>query len=190
MNKSELRRTYLEKRAALTSDERAGASKEIARRFFDAFDLVDVGKLHCYLSIDEFGEVDTSPIYTRIWTEMPTVQIVCPRVDRQADDLLHIEIGPDTQYTVSKWGIREPADGRMVGPEEIDLVLVPLLCLDGDGYRVGYGKGFYDRFLSRCRPDCVTVGLSYFPHIARIEDIREYDVPLDMCITPTELITF
>lgn len=190
MNKSELRRTYLEKRSAFTPDEREAASRAIADRFFDSFDLAGVRKLHCYLSIDKFNEVDTSLIYARIWREMPTVQLVCPRVDRQADELRHVEIGPDTQYTESKWGIREPADGRVVGPEEIDLVLVPLLCLDGDGYRVGYGKGFYDKFLSRCRPDCVTVGLSFFSPVKQIDDIHDHDVPLDFCISPTELITF
>lgn len=190
MIKSELRKTYLEKRATLTPDERAAASEKIGERFFDSFDLAGVRKLHCYLSIDKFGEVDTSLIYTRIWSELPTVQIVCPRVDRQADELQQIEIGPDTQYTESNWGIREPAAGRIVSPEEIDLVVVPLLCFDVNGYRVGYGKGFYDKFLSRCRPDCLKVGLSFFPAVVQIDDIHDHDVPLDLCITPSELIAF
>ena len=66
-----------------------------------------------------------------------------------------------------------------MAPSEIDVVLVPLLCSDGQGYRVGYGKGFYDRFLVKCRPDCRKIGLSYFPPVDRIEDVTESDVKMD-----------
>ena len=63
--------------------------------------------------------------------------------------------------------------------KSIDMVLVPGLCFDGDGHRVGYGKGFYDRFLKTCRPDCIKIGLSYFEPVESIDDVHEGDVRLD-----------
>ena len=70
------------------------------------------------------------------------------------------------------------------------MVLVPLLAFDSKGYRVGYGKGFYDRFLKQCRNDCVKIGLSYFEPIDAINDAGEFDVPLDFCITPQKAYVF
>ena len=73
---------------------------------------------------------------------------------------------------------------------EIDLVLVPLLAFDKNGYRVGYGKGYYDKFLSNCRPDVIKIGLSFFDAVDEIEDIDDYDLPLNFCVTPQRLYDF
>ena len=68
-------------------------------------------------------------------------------------------------------------------------VFVPLLAFDESGSRIGYGKGFYDRFLSKCRPDSVKIGLSFFQSEPKI--IHEnIDFPLDYCITPKKIYTF
>jgi len=69
-------------------------------------------------------------------------------------------------------------------------VLVPLLSFDKKGFRVGYGKGFYDRFLMQCKSDCIKIGLSYFDPIDVIDDADEFDVPLDFCITPQKVYVF
>jgi 5-formyltetrahydrofolate cyclo-ligase len=60
---------------------------------------------------------------------------------------------------------------------------------DRRGFRVGYGKGFYDKFLSECRADCLKIGLSYFEPIDEISDAQNFDVRLDCCITPKEIFT-
>ena len=64
------------------------------------------------------------------------------------------------------------------------LVLVPGVCFDQTGHRVGYGKGFYDRFLKTCRPGCLKVGLSYFEPVDPIDDVHDGDVRLDFIVTP------
>ena len=74
-------------------------------------------------------------------------------------------------------------------PSEVDVVLVPGLAFDEGGHRVGYGRGFYDRFLALCRPDCLKVGLSYFEPISQITDIHAGDIRLDLLITPERSIT-
>ena len=69
-------------------------------------------------------------------------------------------------------------------------MIVPLLCFDARGHRVGYGKGYYDRFLQKCRPDCIKAGLSFFPPVKKIDDIHVADVQLDLVVTPNETFYF
>jgi 5-formyltetrahydrofolate cyclo-ligase len=65
-----------------------------------------------------------------------------------------------------------------------------LFGFDKKGYRVGYGRGFYDRFLSRCRKDCIKVGFSYFEPVDEIEDVCSLDVKLNYCITHEKFYIF
>ena len=69
-------------------------------------------------------------------------------------------------------------------------LLVPLVIVDGYGNRIGYGKGFYDRYLSSCRAEAVKIGFSYFEPVGRIKDISQFDVPLNLCITPLRIYEF
>jgi 5-formyltetrahydrofolate cyclo-ligase len=93
------------------------------------------------------------------------------------------------QLKKNNWGILEPSQGIPTPPEKIDLVLVPLLAFDKQGNRVGYGKGYYDRFLSTCSPETKKVGISLFSSEEEIHT-TDTDVQLDQCITPIELLTF
>jgi 5-formyltetrahydrofolate cyclo-ligase len=87
------------------------------------------------------------------------------------------------------WGIREPAGDEPIDAAEIDMVLVPLLCFDKRSHRVGYGKGYYDRFLSKCRPDCLKIGLSFFPPVEAILRIGSRDIALDHFVLPDSTYT-
>jgi 5-formyltetrahydrofolate cyclo-ligase len=70
------------------------------------------------------------------------------------------------------------------------MILLPLLAFDEKGYRVGYGKGFYDRYLSRCRLDILKVGLSMEAPMAEIGDTDAYDMRMDYCVTPEKVWEF
>ena len=94
------------------------------------------------------------------------------------------------QFANSRWGIPEPIGGRVVEPTEFDVVLIPLLAFDVKGHRVGYGKGFYDRYLAACRADCLKIGISFFDSLAPIEDVEVHDIALDMAICPTQVYDF
>lgn len=190
MTKAELRKLYVRKRRELSAADRAELSRRIFDRFFGAFDLSSTKFLHCYIAIEKFGEIDTTIAFRRLWHEFPDVVTAVPRVDKDSGELRHLKFTPDTELVQNVWGIHEPAHDEYIEDAKFDLVLVPLLCFDEAGHRVGYGKGYYDRFLSRCRPDCLKVGLSFFPALTGPIDAHESDYPLDFCVTPERIYDF
>lgn len=190
MIKKELRKLYLEKRAALSDAERRGRSARISDAFFRRFDLTRVEVLHTFLPIERFGEIDTRLILSKIEDDFPRITMVAPRVDAASGELVHLRLAPETVLLKNAWQIEEPAGDDFVAPAAVDLVLVPLLCFDRQGFRVGYGKGFYDKFLEKCRADCLKIGLGFFPPEEKIDDTNDFDVRLDCCVTPEEIFFF
>lgn len=130
------------------------------------------------------------PIFERLWREFPRIRTVVPKVDVETGEMRSLHFASETELVTNAWDIREPANTETVEPGKIDMVLVPLLCCDNQGHRVGYGKGFYDRFLSKCSPGCFKIGLSYFEPVAAIEDIHAGDISLDLCVTPEGVSIF
>lgn len=187
MTKAELRKIYLAKQRALSPEERSDRSRKIAELFFQIFDLSRITVLHTFLPIEKFKEVDTRFIVERIWRDNPQIEIVVPRVDFEANEITSVKYGLGIEVVRNTWDIDEPTHDEFVMPEDIDAVLVPGVYFDPDGHRVGYGKGFYDRFLRRCRPDCKKVGLSYSEPTETIDDVHDGDVRLDFIITPDRL---
>ena len=184
MKKSELRQIYLSRQKAISQEDRLAKSEAIAERFFSRFDLSGVKYLHSFIPIIKFNEVDTRIIVARVWRDHPHIQTVVPRVDLKTNEMTSLKFGPETELVQSTWEIDEPIHNEVVADTGIDMVLTPGLCFDNAGHRVGYGKGFYDRFLKRCRPDCVKIGLSFFEPLDKIDDSHDGDVALDFVITP------
>lgn len=190
MLKAELRKIYLARQKSLAAAERSERSRRIAANFFQNFALREIRYLHCFLPIEKFGEIQTKPIFQKIWQDFPQIETLVPRVDFHVREIENLKFTPDTELVQNAWQIHEPAHDETVAAEKIDFVLVPLLCFDEKGFRVGYGKGFYDRFLKNCREDCLKIGLSYFPPVAEIRDAHEADVKLDFCVTPESVRRF
>lgn len=108
-----------------------------------------------------------------------------------ADTLMKcIAINEETAYSLNKFGILEPSEGTEINAKEIGMVIIPLLSFDKTGNRVGYGKGYYDRFLKKSRSNTIKIGFSFFEPIDVIEDTDDYDVPMDYCITPDNFYSF
>lgn len=188
--KTALRKLYLERQKSLADDERAEKSRLIAARFFEHFDLTRVNFLHVFLSIEKNREVETAFIYQRLWTDFLHLATVVSRVDFQTMTLENRRFSNQTKLVKNRWHILEPAESELIEIEKLDVCLIPLLCFDERGFRVGYGKGFYDKFLSECRKDCLKIGLSYFAPISEIADAQSYDVKLDFCITPGRIFSW
>ena len=188
MTKSQLRKIYFEKQKTLSDAERHEKSLRIADRFFDIFDLKAIHCLHIFLAIERNREIETAFILERLQKNFLNLTIVVSRIDFQTMTLEHLHLKDSAELVENKWHIPEPTNGEIVEIERIDAVLVPLLCFDKTGFRVGYGKGFYDKFLSECRKDCLKIGLSYFAPVKKISDAQEFDVKLDFCITPGKIV--
>lgn len=189
MTKAELRRIFRAERNELDESERLQQSQAIADHFFASFDLSKITNLHCFIPIEKFNEVDTMLIFRRVWWEFPHVRTFVPRADAVSGTIENVLFTSSSETVRTPWGIDEPAAGDIAADAEIDLVIVPGLVVDKALHRVGYGKGFYDRFLVRCRPDCLKVGVSFFEPVGAIDDIHDGDVRLDCCITPAGKIT-
>jgi 5-formyltetrahydrofolate cyclo-ligase len=188
MTKKEARTYYLDRRLELPDAERlrlgAGLLEQYRRILFPPLKVV-----HVYQPILAKKEVDTQPFVRHLETLFPGLTLVVPRVSG-ATEMEHLIWDTGTFLSTSAWGIPEPLEGVPVSPEVIDLVLVPLLIFDQAGFRVGYGKGLYDRFLAKCRPDVLKIGLSLFEPLSRLQDRGEFDVPLSIGVTPTQLYEF
>lgn len=181
MNKTTLRRTYLEKRNTLSETEYIKRNKTLCNRLFETTDFSDIKYLHIFLPILKFNEVNTWLIIDQMKEQYPTINIVIPKVENGR--LNHYLFESMEQLSKSKWGIDEPSYGKIIEPKNIDLVLVPLIIADKLGNRIGYGKGFYDRFLKECNPTCQKIGLSLLPLLDKIMCIEHTDIPLDGIIT-------
>lgn len=189
MTKAELRKLYLSKRVRLSENEYRVACDSICSNFFREVDLSKINVLHAFLTITKNKEPDTWLILQQLQLNYPDIRISIPRIN--ADGVMTSYYYEGQQQIVeSRWGIPEPTDGVVTDPSEIDLIVVPLLAFDKQGHRVGYGKGFYDRFLKSCRTDCIRAGLSLFPPEEKIDDVAEFDQPMTLAITPKSVFRF
>ncbi|HEV7346684.1 5-formyltetrahydrofolate cyclo-ligase [Telluribacter sp.] len=186
MDKASLRAQFLKRRQVLTPDEVRQESGKIAERLSRLLAQKPPHYLHIFLPHVVRNEIDTRLIGEVVRAEFPEVQLVVPRVVPGTRTLEHYLYTPQTPLLTNRWGIPEPDPqaAQPIAPEELDAVLVPLLAFDRQGYRVGYGGGYYDRFLPQCRPGALKIGLSFFEPVPAIDDIDGYDIRLDYCLTP------
>jgi len=190
MTKAELRKQYLNKRKQFAAEELQLKSLQIGMQFFKHFNVENIRYLHVFLPISRQNEIDTWPIIQRSLKNYPSLHIVIPRGNSNTLTLDNYCYTAETKLQTNQWGISEPVNGEMVAASLIEMVIVPLIAFDEKGYRVGYGKGFYDRFLAQCRKETVKVGLSIEAPVPEITDIDQYDIPMDYCITPEKLWEF
>ena len=187
MEKKEIRLIYKLKRAELTELHIKSLSESIAKNVKDNLNL-DQKICSIFLPIKKMNEVDTFVLMEMLDTYNSIFTV--SKSDSETGELTHYIYEGKEQLKVNKWGIPEPFYGREIKPNELDIVFVPLLAFDKDGHRVGYGKGFYDRFLGQCKNDCQFIGLSFFDEPIDITDIAEHDIQLNKCITPHHIYTF
>ena len=196
MTKAALRRKVLAQRKTLTAEDVRQRSQLIAGRFFDFLNHSSLAntpvRIHSFLPIQRQNEVDTWLIIRKIWEEYTHLTIAVPVTDASENTLSHYRLLPETLLVENRWGIPEPATPvqQPQQPADFALVLVPLLTFDQQGQRLGYGGGFYDRFLAKCRPDCLKIGLSLVEPVGRIDGIERTDVRLNACLTPDQTWLF
>lgn len=193
MTKKQIRNFYHEKRMALSAEVIADLQQKIFNRFLSV-KLPEFKNILTYSALVKKNEFDISLINRYVHSINPFAMFALPRIREIYEmDAINVELNADdinSPTASNQYGILEPINGTILETMEIDIVFVPLLAFDENGYRVGYGKGYYDRFLSRCRKDILRIGFSFFEAEPVIEDIDNYDVPLNLCITPLNVYEF
>ncbi len=187
MTKNELRKKYKSLRSKLAPDEVDNYSIIIANNLLK-LPIWDADFYHVFLSIIEHKEVNTEFILSILSGK--DKNIVLSKSDFKTNTLTHYLLTDSTTIKTNKWNIPEPVDGIEIQPNKIDVVFIPLLAFDKQGERVGYGKGFYDKFLADCKQETIKIGLSFFETEEQIQDVFESDVKLNYCVTPKEVYKF
>lgn len=187
MQKNELRKKYKALRKQFSTTEIEGMSMQIANQLL-SLDIWNYSYYHIFLPIFAQKEVDTEFVLHVL--QGKDKHIVVSKSNFEDGTLRHFLLTDQTKISINKWGIPEPDEKSIPIPEQsIEVVFVPLLAYDKKGNRVGYGKGFYDRFLQNAKPK-VIIGFSFFePEITVIES-DPYDIPLNFCVHPNGVEVF
>jgi 5-formyltetrahydrofolate cyclo-ligase len=187
MFKKELRTKYKALRNDISMEVLEDQSVAIANKLLS----IDIWKrtyFHLFLTIEEQKEVDTEFILQILAGK--DKEIVVSKSHFDTLEMTHYLLTDNTTFKKSAYNIYEPVDGIEVPTTKIDVVFVPLLAYDVNGNRAGYGKGFYDVFLSKCKKDVIKIGLSFFDPEPVIADVLPTDIRLDYCVTPRMVYNF
>jgi 5-formyltetrahydrofolate cyclo-ligase len=184
-DKTFLRSHYKKKRFSLTKQEVDDFSQRVCKQL-DKLNIWKLKHYHIFISILKYNELDTSFIINKLKSEQKI--IIVPKISN--NELVHIAINDETEFGLNEHGIKEPNDGNHFVIENLDIIFIPLLAFDIEGHRVGYGKGYYDRFLKLTNNSTLKIGLSFFDPINKILDIDDNDVKLDYCVTPKQVHKF
>jgi 5-formyltetrahydrofolate cyclo-ligase len=186
-NKTALRLKYKALRNSLSENELEEMSLAIANKVL-TLPIWEKAYFHIFLPITEQKEVNTEFILHLLSGK--DKEIIISKSDFTTRNMTHFLLTDNTKIKKNEYNIPEPVDGIEVPAHKIDVVFVPLLAFDKKGNRVGYGKGFYDKFLSECKPETIKIGLSFFEPEELIADIFEGDVKLDYCVTSNGVYLF
>lgn len=186
-SKKELRIYYKNLRKDFTFDQVEEKSLAIANNVLQ-LPIWEKTYFHVFLPIEEQKEVNTEYILHLLSGK--DKEIVISKSDFDTRKMTHFLLTDNTKIKKNEYNIPEPVNGLAVPSESIEVVFVPLLAFDVLGNRVGYGKGFYDKFLSECKPETIKIGLSFFEAETKIDDIFELDIQLDYSVTPLKIYTF
>ena len=176
-------------RAGLLPEEILEFNDRIVDRLL-SLDYSAITYVHTFLPIKNNNEPNMWRYIELVEKFYPRIRLVVSKSNPADYSMDHFLYSSELELVENRWGISQPKSGLRIDETKLDLVIVPLLVADKKGGRVGYGKGFYDRFLSKCRPDCLKVGVSFFDPVDNISDVDRYDILLDKLVTPQAVISF
>ena len=187
MTKNELRKKYKLLRKGLTENQIEALSLAISNQLLK-LPIWEYSFYHIFLSIEELKEVNTDFILNILAGKDKNILI--SKSHMETGTMTHYLLTDNTVIKKGRYNIPEPVDGIEIKEDKVDVVFIPLLAFDKQGNRVGYGKGFYDKFLANCKPETIKIGLSYFEAEDEIIDVFDGDIGLDYCVTPQRIFKF
>lgn len=181
MNKQVLREVYLEKRKTLTQEEYQRRSNSVTNAAVALPKNSSLKYIHLFLPIGKQREVDTWPILQYLINSQRHSPVVST-TNFKTKEMTHFLVDQSTEFKLDPYGIPSPINGKEISISEIDLVFCPLISFDRTGNRIGYGGGYYDRFLKDCRKDAKRVGLAITPPLDLIPYAEPHDLRLHTCL--------
>jgi 5-formyltetrahydrofolate cyclo-ligase len=186
--KSEFRQAYLQLRKELSGEDVKDLSRKITEQVRSWLKGQEsLNHFHLFFPIAKFNEVHTLYIQELLQGQGKTLYTA--QVNREENRLDTFQLPSETTFFLDEWGIPVPQESVRVSSTQIQVVFVPLLAYDKFGHRLGYGKGFYDEFLSGLVQPVIKVGLSFFSPEEGLPS-ESHDVPIDFCITPDRIWEF
>lgn len=187
MNKRDLRKKYKALRTGLSKSQIDDFSLAIANQLLK-LKIWDYSMYHIFLTIEEQREINTDYILNILAGK--DKNIVISKSNLEDYSMTHYLLTDSTKIKKNHYNIPEPDGGIEIQASQLEVVFVPLLAFDAVGNRIGYGKGFYDRFLAHCKPETLKIGLSFFEAEAEIFETSADDITLDYCVTPNSVFQF
>lgn len=185
-SKHNLRQEAKIQRKVLSVEEIENYSIQLSKQVSTYFGFRDK-RISCFLSMESQHEVLTSYILKDLECNN---QLFVPVTNFQEGTMVQVPYRLGDTLEFNTYQIPEPRIHLSpIIPTELDVVFIPLLQADVRGNRLGYGKGFYDRYLALCRPNIIKIGLNFFDPIQVIPS-DETDIPLNYLITPNKVYEF
>ncbi|MBS4199670.1 5-formyltetrahydrofolate cyclo-ligase [Bacillus sp. FJAT-49732] len=185
MDKTSIRKKYKEKLKSLDRITYEHQSYTIANKLFQTNEWKNAEMIG--ITVSHFPEVDTWQLIRRGWEEGK--KIVIPKCYPSDKKMEFRQITAFDQMVTVFFGLFEPIETKtmMAEKKEIDLLLVPGLVFNRQGYRIGFGGGYYDRFLTEFNGN--TISLCFSMQISENIPIENHDIPVNKIITENEMIT-
>ena len=174
MNKDMIRNQMISVRKNISNKEKI--STKIVDKIINLDIFQNSKVIALYKSMD--NEVDTKLLINMFKDK----EILLPRV--ADNEMEFVRINSNTQYKKSKIGVMEPSGNKYMG--NIDLFIVPGICFDKNGNRLGFGKGYYDRYLKN--KNIFKIGICFDRQVIESLPINDLDIPMDMVITEKRII--
>ena len=187
MKKQTLRLNFKKKRSAFSDGKVQDLSIDIANQVLK-LNIWDYNNFHVFFPIEKNNEIDTKLIIQVI--QGKDKNVILPKLNLENKSFLNFLLTDATLLKENGLGISEPQSGIQINENQIEVVFVPLLCFDKSGQRVGYGGGYYDRFLKKCSENTIKIGVSFFDPVEKIIDININDIKMNYCLTPNKIYEF
>ena len=188
MTKEAIRKEYKQKRRKLSAAEK-DKLEDLMLIQFQKLKLPSKNFIMSYLPIEAQNEYDPWLVEEYYTIMHENTELLYPIVNTVEETMRAVIVFDENEYEENIYGVLEPIGGVKVLPEDVHVMFVPLIAFDENGYRVGYGKGYYDKYIATCSPTMIKIGFSFFDPVI-IDDVNTTDKKMDYCITPNKIYTF
>lgn len=184
LQKKYIRNFFLRIRKNL-SEEEVNCYSEMIFTVLKEENFLSYKSYHIFIPIVENKEVNTHFILHYLLKNKKKMYV--PKIVN--NDIVSIEWNETTELVKNKWNIFEPYSTENQCKKTFDVIFIPMLACDKHGNRIGYGKGFYDRFLAT-QPFAKKIGLCFFDELNDVFETNAFDIKLDYLATPLRIVSF